>query len=454
MKIYAPALALGLSLLCNICPPQPASADNMVAAASTTSTTTTETTGTAPADAKADVKGDAKIDPQVDAILHKVSDFYSGLKTFNTTLVREREKAEGEALRVMKFKVEAEKPAKISIKINGGVERFDGGEAKMNGEKLYLYNPIIGYVDSKATANYDDLIRDREFQFATGYVLHGQNFLEALLSENPYQFILQHYGVSGGTLIGEEKIDGIKCNHLHLTSGRIAYEVWVEDGAQPWVRRVCPRRSNDKTEAIIVIYNYEKPSAEIKEREFDFTPPAAAKQVITFFGLNKPADGLSQAAIKTPQTVHEDPLLNKPAPQIQLDTLGGGKLDLESYKSKNVVVLDFWATWCPPCRKALPIISDVTKSYEDKGVKFFAIDLKEDPAKVQAYLTEQNLNINVALDKDGAIATKYAVEGIPQSVIVGKDGVVKIVHRGLSMDLKTRLAAELDQILAGKDAAQ
>jgi thiol-disulfide isomerase/thioredoxin len=147
-------------------------------------------------------------------------------------------------------------------------------------------------------------------------------------------------------------------------------------------------------------------------------------------------------------------LVNKPAPQLTLDTIGGGKLDLSSLKSKNVVVLDFWATWCPPCRKALPILADVTKSYEAKGVKFFAVDQQEDASKVQDYLKTQGLNITVALDKDGQGAAKYRVTGIPQSVIIGKDGIVRVVHEGFSSDLKTKLAAELDDILAGKQVSE
>ncbi|MFA6560048.1 MAG: TlpA disulfide reductase family protein, partial [Candidatus Obscuribacterales bacterium] len=114
------------------------------------------------------------------------------------------------------------------------------------------------------------------------------------------------------------------------------------------------------------------------------------------------------------------------------------------------VVLDFWATWCPPCRQALPILAEVTKAYEAKGVKFYAVDLKEEPGKIEAFLRSQGLQINVALDKDGKAAAAYKVEGIPQSVIIGKDGLVKVVHVGFGGDLKTRLASELDSILNEK----
>jgi thiol-disulfide isomerase/thioredoxin len=453
MKIHAPALALGLALLCNARPPAVMAADSQAPA------------GGAAAEA-------TSIAPGADALLHKVSDFYAGLKTFRTTLVREPQKGSTGAIPELRYKIEAEKPAKLSIQISGGNERFDGGQAKMDGEKLYLYNPIHGYISSKATGNYDELVRDREFQYATAFALHGQNFLEALLTENPYQFLLQHYGIHSGSLVGQEKIEGESTQHLLLKSHRVAYDIWVDSGSKPWVRRVKVERSKSQAEGKALVFNYERPSSptEANAADFAFAVPSGAKEITSFFPPSKEAENEAEKvaekqAEKVAEKQAEQPaqpaegsgpqaLVHKPAPQITLDTIGGGTLDLDSFKSKNVVVLDFWATWCPPCRAALPILAEVTKSYEAKGVKFFAVDLKEDPSKIQKFLSAQGLTVNVALDKDGKAAEKYGVSGIPQSVIIGKDGIVRVVHEGFSEDLKTSLAAELDEILAGKEVSQ
>jgi thiol-disulfide isomerase/thioredoxin len=439
MKIYAPALALGLSLLCNICPLGVTTAGKAIAA-----------------DRPA-IEA-AAIDAKADALLHKVSDFYAGLKSFHVTLQREAQKSSGGDIPEMKYKIETEKPAKLSIKIHGGTEAFDGGLAKMDGEKLYLYNPLLGYVSSKAPTNFDDLVRDREFQFAMAHSFHGQNLLEALLTDKPYQFLMQHYGINWGSVAGQEKIDGVETEHLVLKSHRLAYDIWVQTGSKPWVRRVSTERSKHEGEGKTVVFNYENPSDSTKTiaSDFVFAPPSGAKEVQTFFTAKEPDKQAQQplqpkATEKSPPT---HPLINKPAPKLTLDTLGGGKMDLASLKSKNIVVLDFWATWCPPCRAALPILAEVTKSYEEKGVKFFAIDLKEAPSKIQDFLKKQGLTIDVALDKDGQAASKYSVEGIPQSVIIDKDGIVRVVHEGFSSDLKARLTAELDEILAGKTVTE
>ena len=433
MKMHAPALALGLTLLCNLCPQMVWSADDTASSAPVTEA--------------------INIDAKADAVLHKVSDFYAGLKTFSATLVRLPVKEEGG--QELTYKIEALKPSKLSIHMTGAKSMFDGGLAKMDGEKLSLYNPALGYITSKAPSNYDELVRDHEFQFAMAHGFHGQNLLEALLADKPYQFLMQHYGINGGTVVGDEKVDGVSTEHLHLKSNRLAYDVWVESGSKPWVKKVSVVRGLSGGQEKTVTYEYKKLSDTSKAvaSDFAFTPPSGAKEIQTFVTAKEP-EKKAQAPASAAPSADGNALLNKPAPDLTLDTIGGGKLELASLKNNNVVVLDFWATWCPPCRQALPILASVTKSYEDKGVKFFAVDLKEEQGKIQEFLKNQNLNINVALDKDGSAAEKYGVSGIPQSVIIGKDGMVKVVHVGFSDSLKTNLPIELDQVLSNKEITQ
>ncbi len=144
-------------------------------------------------------------------------------------------------------------------------------------------------------------------------------------------------------------------------------------------------------------------------------------------------------------------LAGKPAPTFSLDLLGGGTFNLADHKGKDIVVLDFWATWCPPCRMLLPVMVDVTNKYKDKGVVFVAVNLSEKPETVQAYREKLGKTFNVALDKDQAVAEKYHVESIPQSVIVGKDGTIESVHLGFGPDSDKTIAKELDALLAAKD---
>jgi thiol-disulfide isomerase/thioredoxin len=143
-------------------------------------------------------------------------------------------------------------------------------------------------------------------------------------------------------------------------------------------------------------------------------------------------------------------LLGKAAPDFELDLLAGGKVKLSDLKDKKIVVLDFWATWCPPCRKALPILAEVTAGLKDKDVAFYAVNLREDAEKIKKFLEAQKIECGVALDKDAKTAAAYGVKGIPQSVIVGKDGTVQAIHVGFSPDLKERLSKELQTLIDGK----
>jgi thiol-disulfide isomerase/thioredoxin len=141
-------------------------------------------------------------------------------------------------------------------------------------------------------------------------------------------------------------------------------------------------------------------------------------------------------------------LIGKKAPDFKLALLDGGEVELSKLQDKNIVLLDFWATWCGPCRQVMPALSEISKEYKPKGVRYLAVNLREDPAKIQSFLKSAGLKIEVPLDKDGSVAKLYKVRGIPTMAIVDKKGVVRDVHVGSSPKLKTELKKTLDKILA------
>ena len=143
----------------------------------------------------------------------------------------------------------------------------------------------------------------------------------------------------------------------------------------------------------------------------------------------------------------QNELLGKMAPEFTLPLLGGSTLELAAHRGKDIVLLDFWATWCGPCRAVMPALAEISRDYADKGVKYYAVNLREDAAKIRSYLDEAKLDIAVPLDKDGSISKKYGVSGIPTMVIVGKDGQVKKVHVGSAPNLKQELTRALDDLL-------
>jgi thiol-disulfide isomerase/thioredoxin len=146
-------------------------------------------------------------------------------------------------------------------------------------------------------------------------------------------------------------------------------------------------------------------------------------------------------------------LVGKPAPPIDLMTLGGRRFRLADHVGNQVVLLDMWATWCGPCRHELPIVADVAREYRGRGLVVCAVNLQEDKQKVAAFAAAEKLNLLVALDEQGAVAQEYQANAIPMLVLIDKAGIVRFVHVGLRSDLKAALHSEIDQLLATKAAA-
>ncbi len=127
------------------------------------------------------------------------------------------------------------------------------------------------------------------------------------------------------------------------------------------------------------------------------------------------------------------PLDGKVAPDFTLPNLNGTSVSLSSHLGKDVVVLDFWASWCPPCRKGLPTLNSLAKALEGQSVAVYAINIRESTALVSEFARVEKLTLPILLDDTGLVADDYGVTTIPQTVIIDRAGNVHKVLVGLPM---------------------
>jgi thiol-disulfide isomerase/thioredoxin len=151
-----------------------------------------------------------------------------------------------------------------------------------------------------------------------------------------------------------------------------------------------------------------------------------------------------------PELLAPSPLLGKPAPSFVTVNPDGDTIDLQEHLGKNVIMLDYWATWCGPCILAMPEIAAVAQKYKDRGLVFYGVNEGEDPDTVKDFLARANLEIPVAMDFDGRIHASFKGEYLPHTVLIGKDGSVQASHLGFSGDLAEELSQEIEQLLDGK----
>ena len=140
-------------------------------------------------------------------------------------------------------------------------------------------------------------------------------------------------------------------------------------------------------------------------------------------------------------------LINAPAPDILLPLLDGRSFSPRDHPG-DVVVLDFWATWCMPCRVTMPIADRVAEEYAARDVHLYFVNQGEPREVVSEFIEPTGLTSPVALDTNRVLGAAFEVHALPCTVIIGRDGNVKSLRFGASMDYETELRADLDRVLA------
>jgi thiol-disulfide isomerase/thioredoxin len=108
----------------------------------------------------------------------------------------------------------------------------------------------------------------------------------------------------------------------------------------------------------------------------------------------------------------------------------GGKVKLSDYRGK-IVIISFWASWCPPCRKELPILAAIQKNATRDKIVVFAVNWKESSDRYLAIIrTLKDVDLTLVSDENGYFGGEYGVKAIPHMIIIGRDGRIAAVHVG------------------------
>jgi cytochrome c biogenesis protein CcmG/thiol:disulfide interchange protein DsbE len=137
------------------------------------------------------------------------------------------------------------------------------------------------------------------------------------------------------------------------------------------------------------------------------------------------------------------------APGFTLESHSGEKFDLEDQKGK-VLLINFWTTWCPPCRAEMPAIQRVYTDYQDEGLVVIGINAtdQDELTSVKSFITENQLTFPILLDNDGEISRKYNLHSLPTSFFVDQNGIIQDVVIGGPM-AEALLRSRVERLLEG-----
>lgn len=138
------------------------------------------------------------------------------------------------------------------------------------------------------------------------------------------------------------------------------------------------------------------------------------------------------------------------APGFSLTTLSNENIDTESLRGK-VILVNLWASWCPPCRAEMPAFERAYQQYKNQGLVILAVNstIQDDLQKAKKFVAEYNLTFPILLDSQGTVTRLYQVQALPLSVFVGRDGTIREIIPGGPMDealLRTRIETLLREL--------
>ncbi len=344
---------------------------------------------------------------------------------------------------VMDFALQ--KPDKVSVRIRseegGALVVSDGTTA------FYFIEKAKAYRQVDRPDSFEALFSDPEFTIITGGFVR-LSLLQHLLAREPYTLLTAE--MTDLEYQGQRELGDAICHHLRFNTKRSITDLWLSQSDRPVPKMlvsdisksfagfasqgVLPPEWAGLKMTATVSYGDFNPKADLDPELFRFVVPHDARRVDSFLQI-----GDQQS---------KNPLVGKKAPRFALKLVDGQEIKFAGESLDSILVLDFWATWCSPCKRGLPVVAEIADEFKKRGVRFIAVNLQEAKEKVEAFLEEEKLELEAALDPDGQTANLFEVKSIPQTIILDRAGTIFNVHVGLAPDFKERLRRDLETVTA------
>jgi len=137
----------------------------------------------------------------------------------------------------------------------------------------------------------------------------------------------------------------------------------------------------------------------------------------------------------------------KPTPNVAVHTADGVTVQLADYKGK-VVLIDFWASWCPPCKTSFPALDALYRAYQAKGLEVLAVNLDERRQDADSFLDAHPHGLTVLYDPKGVSPQAFGVKGMPSSFLIDRAGNIRFTHMGYSGNVDDSYRQEIAQLLS------
>jgi len=313
-----------------------------------------------------------------------------------------------------------------------------------DGKNLVLYVPALKQYKVIENATKEDVLT------TTNIATSGIGVSVFRMLAFPEMYKLMEDTIAKAELEGEEKMEGKKVRVIKVVGKEpFTAKLWIgandnmlykieadlsQLAKKQMEREGIPAEKNLKL-TITEVHKNITLNKEISPDKFKFSPPSDAKKVEDFITSTEPPEEEKS----TPK--------GKVAPAFALKDFSGKEVALESFRGK-IVVLDFWAAWCGPCRVEIPRLQKLHEEYKEKGVVIIGVNLDRDKASAEKMLKDNNITFLQLRDEEGKVSNMYGVTAIPTLVIIDENG--NVVDYLVGVQSEDTLKGVIDSIKSKK----